>query len=151
MREINRIVIHCSDSDWGTEEEIDKWHKARGWDGNGYHYVITNGHVSSCVKYNKKFDGVIQAGRELRKIGAHVKGHNKDSIGICLIGKHHFTGKQMYEALPKLINMLLVSYSLTTDDVFAHNQFDPDKGCPNFNINWLRDTIKGNYNYVLPS
>ncbi len=39
----------------------------------GYHYVIT-------------LNGVIQHGRPIEEIGAHVKGHNQNSIGICYIG-----------------------------------------------------------------
>ena len=43
VREIKKVIIHCSDSDFGTASVIDGWHKERGWDGIGYHYVITNG------------------------------------------------------------------------------------------------------------
>ena len=151
MREIKRIVIHCSASDWGSMKVIDKWHKEKGWDGCGYHYTISNGHTQSCVKYDKKNDGIIEAGRPLEKPGAHVKGHNQDSIGICLIGNQHFTGKQLLHSLPQLVNQLLVAYRLTINDVYAHNQFDPGKTCPTFDIEWLRKTISGDYNYAPPS
>ena len=76
MRRINKIIIHCAatvegaDFDW---TDIDKWHKKRGWSGIGYHYVIT-------------LDGKIQSGRPLKKIGAHAKGFNRNSIGVCYIG-----------------------------------------------------------------
>ena len=43
MREIKKIIIHCSDSEFGDAALIDKWHKERGWTGIGYHYVILNG------------------------------------------------------------------------------------------------------------
>jgi len=33
MREVKKIILHCSDSEWGDAAEIDKWHKARGWQG----------------------------------------------------------------------------------------------------------------------
>ena len=138
MREIKKIVIHCSDSDWGTRNDIDAWHKERGWDGIGYHYVITNGVRQSCYKYIADDDGIIQNGRPIEKQGAHVKGHNKDSVGICLIGRHHFTGKQLYNALPTILNLLMVSYHLTPEDIYGHNQYDPDKTCPTFDVGWLR-------------
>ena len=76
MREINKIVIHCSATPpdmYVDKAMIDRWHKERGWSGCGYHYVI-------------KRDGQIELGRPIEKIGAHVKGHNKTSIGICYCG-----------------------------------------------------------------
>ena len=149
MKGIKKIIIHCSDTEFGSASIIDEWHKARGWDGIGYHYVITNGVQESCRKYKGSDDGVIQEGRSLEKQGAHVRGHNSDSIGVCLIGKHHFTGKQMFDALPTLLNLLLSAYKLTPDNIFGHNEFNPEKTCPNFNVNDLRNLLKGTY-YVTP-
>jgi len=143
MKEIKKIIIHCSDSDFGSASIIDEWHKARGWDGIGYHYVITNGVQESCRKYKGSDDGVIQDGRNVEKQGAHVRGHNSDSLGVCLIGKHHFTGKQMFYALPALLNLLFNTYKLDSDNIFGHNEFNPEKTCPNFNVNDLRNLLKG--------
>ena len=143
MREVKKIILHCSDSDYGSASLIKKWHtKERGWDDIGYHYVITNGIQESCRLYKPEDDGVIQDGRPLEIQGAHVKGHNSDSIGICLIGKHHFTAKQTYDALPTLLQILLPTYDLTIDNVFGHNEFDPEKTCPNFEVNTLRNLFK---------
>ena len=143
MREIKKIVIHCSDSDYGTASLIKKWHmEERNWSDIGYHYVITNGVQESCRPYKPEDDGFIQTGRPLEIQGAHVKGHNSDSIGICLIGKHHFTAKQLYDSLPNLLRLLLPTYELTFDDVYGHHEFDPNKTCPNFNVNDLRNLFK---------
>ena len=149
MKEIKKIIIHCSDSEFGSASVIDGWHKARGWDGIGYHYVITNGIQESCRKYKGSDDGIIQDGRNVEKQGAHVRGHNSDSIGICLIGKHHFTGKQMVYALPALLNFLFNTYKLDSDNIFGHNEFNPEKTCPNFNVNDLRNLLKG-MTHVIP-
>ena len=77
MREINRIILHCSATPEGRDIDaatIKDWHvNGNGWSDIGYHYVI-------------KLDGDIETGRQLDKVGAHCKGHNKDSIGICYIG-----------------------------------------------------------------
>ena len=143
MKEIKKIIIACSDSEFGSSSVIDGWHKARGWDGIGYHYVITNGIQDSCRPYKGSDDGIIQDGRNVEKQGAHVRGHNSDSIGICLIGKHHFTGKQMVYALPALLNFLFNTYKLDSDNIFGHNEFNPEKTCPNFNVNDLRNLLKG--------
>ena len=71
----NEIIVHCSATkeykDYDVED-IRKWHKERGFKDIGYHFVITR-------------DGIIQRGRPMSQFGAHCRGHNKNSIGICLI------------------------------------------------------------------
>lgn len=83
MRKITEIIIHCSATTEGkdfTVEDIDRWHRQRGFNGIGYHFVIYR-------------DGSIHAGRSKRQIGAHCKGHNTISIGICYIGGLSTDGK----------------------------------------------------------
>ena len=91
LEKVEKIVVHCSDSDFGDAAEIDRWHKERKWSGIGYHKVILNGHRESVRPYVAADDGVVEDGRPLDTMGAHVLGHNSDSIGICLIGRNHFT------------------------------------------------------------
>lgn len=142
MRDINKIIIHCSDSAWGDATEIDRWHKARGWDGIGYHYVITNGHIKPSHKYEEDQDGLIQEGRSIQTVGAHAKGHNSTSVGICLIGQHHFTGRQLYRGLPTIVDILMQSYKLTPDDVVGHTELDSEKTCPNFDVITFRELLR---------
>lgn len=76
MRQIDTIVIHCSAT--GADRplpaaELDWMHRQRGFDGCGYHYYIRR-------------DGFIHSMRPKEKIGAHVRGHNATSIGICYEG-----------------------------------------------------------------
>ena len=77
MREIEKLIFHCSATIEGqniSAATIKRWHvKDRGWSDIGYHYVIG-------------LDGKIEAGRPVNKQGAHCKGENKTSIGICYIG-----------------------------------------------------------------
>ena len=138
LKDIKKIIIHCSDSEFGDVKLIDRWHTQRGWLGCGYHYVITNGIIAHGKPFNEKFDGVIQQGRQLHDIGAHCKGHNHDSIGICLIGKHHFTARQLYVALPDLCTMLMNELSITAGNVFGHRDFNIHKTCPNFDVKYLK-------------
>jgi hypothetical protein len=140
-RPINSIVVHCSASDWGSCDAIDKWHKARGWDGIGYHYVITNGVQESCRKYQGSDDGVIQEGRGLEKQGAHVRGHNSDSVGICLIGNYHFTKRQFTE-LKVLLLDLMDKHSIALERVVGHYELDSHKTCPNFDMDIVRDELR---------
>ncbi len=134
MREINKIIVHCSDSEFGDRDLIDRWHRERGWNGIGYHYVICNGFPQHGTRYIPEHDGLIQEGRTLETVGAHCKGHNKDSIGICLIGRRCFTAKQLYDSLPRLLRSLLAEYGLHHRQVFGHRDFNKMKTCPNFDI-----------------
>lgn len=128
MRKINKIILHCSATKEGmhfTAEDIDQWHKQQGWKGIGYHYVIL-------------LDGTVQIGRPESEIGAHVSGHNANSIGICYIGGLDKNGKakdtrtdQQKEALQNLVSALLEKYPDAT--VHGHNEF-ANKDCPCFNV-----------------
>lgn len=129
MRHINEIIIHCSATPEGrdyTVADIDRWHKARGWRGIGYHYVIYR-------------DGSVHAGRPVEQIGAHCTGHNANSIGICYIGGVSADGKTPKDtrtsaqriALRELVEELRAKYPGAT--VHGHREFAP-KACPSFDV-----------------
>jgi len=130
VRDIHKIIIHTADVPNGREthaSDIDLWHKERGWSGIGYHYVIT-------------LDGMVEQGRPIEKVGAHVKGHNKNSIGICLIGDDKFTRPQ-WDCLHQLLADLGLQYPAST--VHGHHEFNADKTCPNFNVSqWLTEPVR---------
>lgn len=133
MRKIEKIIIHCSatapEANIGVSE-IDAWHKERGWKGCGYHYVI-------------KRDGEIQQGRALEEIGAHTKGFNAKSIGICLVGGVDKNGKardtktkEQEKSLKNLLGKLLAEFKGA--EVLGHRDLDPHKDCPSFDVlAWL--------------
>lgn len=56
-----------------TARQIDAWHRAQGWNKIGYHFVV-------------RLDGTIEEGRLLSEAGAHVRGLNRQAIGICFSG-----------------------------------------------------------------
>ena len=74
---VEKIIVHCSATREGDDsvnvEVIDRWHKARGWRGCGYHFVVL-------------MDGKIEVGRKLNECGAHTKGINCKSWGVCYVG-----------------------------------------------------------------
>jgi len=136
MRDINTIFVHCAATrpDWLADQsaqakliEIDRWHRDRGFDGFGYHYLIDR-------------DGKVVAGRPLAKIGAHVRGHNAKSVGICLVGgfgsdagdafSKNFTPAQDM-ALRALIDTLQEEFPGAK--VRGHNEV-ANKACPGFNV-----------------
>ncbi|MFA7175914.1 MAG: N-acetylmuramoyl-L-alanine amidase [Smithellaceae bacterium] len=139
LSSITKIIVHCSDSEFGDAALIDAWHNARGWAGIGYHYVILNGIIAKGAPYDPALDGKVQVGRHLTEIGAHVQGHNADSVGICLIGKHHFTGNQLLRSLPDLLTSLKDLPGITGwQNIFGHCEFDRNKTCPNLDMNSVR-------------
>lgn len=118
---IKLLVVHCSDT---PDEEpiraidIQKMHLGFGWDGIGYHYVIGR-------------DGQCEAGRPEFWQGAHVWGVNDHSLGICLIGRTHFTAEQMHQ-LELLLRDLTIRYPQAR--VLGHRDATNTtrKTCPNF-------------------
>lgn len=140
MRDINEIIIHCSATrpEWMAKSpvarkvaEIRRWHKDRGWRDIGYHYLIDR-------------DGSVATGRPIEQTGAHVKGRNTGTIGVCLIGGHgssekdkfhdHFTEDQQVSLL-SLIAELRARFGEVP--VTGHNQYAA-KACPGFSVpEWL--------------
>lgn len=119
MRKINKIIIHCSDSDNPRHDNIktiDQWHKARGWRGVGYHYFI-------------RANGTLELGRKVSEAGAHTYGQNGESLGVCLHGKERFTEAQ-FLTLRKLIRNLRRLFKPLA--VYGHCEFNAEKTCPNF-------------------
>ena len=82
LRKIDTIVVHCSDSPYGSREIIDEWHRERGWSEIGYHFVIYNCYPTELSYKNGQpelsQDGWVVTARPLEKIGAHVKGLNRN-------------------------------------------------------------------------
>lgn len=140
MRAIKKIIVHCSASKFGDSAAIDRWHKERGWQGIGYHYVILNGERIARAHYNGAEDGELEAGRDEGTVGAHCLGHNADSLGICLIGDKIFTPAQL-RTLGELIIALMKKYVLSPKDVYGHYEFEPYKTCPNLNMNAVRTAL----------
>lgn len=132
MRTINSIIIHCSDSPFGDVDIIDDWHKQRGWDCIGYHFVITNRHPKTTKTVNMRADGKVEVGRPIEVMGSHCKGKNRTSIGICLIGRETFTPKQQ-GALTQLLIKLCIEYQIDPQRIYAHSEFS-SKTCPNFGM-----------------
>lgn len=129
MRKITKIIIHCAATPEGkdfTVQQIDQWHRQRGFRCIGYHFVIYR-------------DGSIHKGRPIEQVGAHTSGHNANSIGICYIGGCSSDGKTPKDtrtwaqrvSLVKLVAELRSQFP--TASVHGHNEF-ANKACPSFNV-----------------
>lgn len=143
--QFDKITIHCSatkPSHDTSAADIDHMHRKRGWRGIGYHWVIRR-------------DGAIEHGRDESETGAHVYGHNKMNLGICLAGglnektgqpEYNFTLEQM-DSLRDLISKKCGQYGIKTENVKGHRDYSPDlngdgfispnefyKACPCFDV-----------------
>jgi len=127
----DKVIIHCSATPNGRDfdvEDIRRWHLDRGWRDVGYHYII-------------KRDGTIQMGRVETEIGAHVRGHNTNSLGVCLIGDDNFTFDQ-YISLDSLYLDIYLRHGIGPDYVFGHYEFTDQKTCPNIDMDHLRTRLR---------
>lgn len=126
MRNINKIIVHCTATREGKAfnvADITRWHKERGFATIGYHWVVL-------------LDGTIQQGRAEMTMGAHCKGHNANSIGICYIGGLDENGKskdtrtpEQKKSLLELLKRLKKDYPNAT--IHGHREF-ANKDCPCF-------------------
>ncbi len=128
------LVVHCAatrPSQDISAEDIDRWHKEKGFDKIGYHYFI-------------KRNGNIENGRLESETGAHAYGYNSKSLGICLAGgvtedditvsENNFT-KEQFESLDRLVEQIENTY--LGIKVIGHNEIST-KDCPGFNVQeWL--------------
>lgn len=138
MRHIDEIIIHCTATfpNWREGQrtstkvrEVKRWHvEDRGWSDIGYHYLIDR-------------DGTVQDGRPIRRAGAHVKGHNSNSIGISLFGGKGGTASDQFQdnftedqeqALIALIADLRERFPEITK-ISGHNQHAA-KACPCWSV-----------------
>jgi N-acetylmuramoyl-L-alanine amidase len=151
MRSIDTLVIHCSASANGDSlfrgartpvALIDEWHQARGfkrgaeWRARqnpllaaiGYHYVIY-------------LNGAIASGRSVGEVGAHARGQNATSVGICLIGTDQFT-PAAWRSLREIV--VALRKGDPTVRVVGHNELpDVKKSCPGFSVaDWLRGDMQ---------
>jgi len=130
MRDLKRIILHCAATREGQDFSVDtirEWHvNGRGWSDIGYHWVI-------------RLDGSIEVGRPLEKSGAHTKGHNKDSVGVCYIGGCDADGKPKDTMNPeqeKAWRMIVLSLRTLYGNhitIHGHNEF-ANKACPSFTV-----------------
>ncbi|WP_166416226.1 N-acetylmuramoyl-L-alanine amidase [Cochlodiniinecator piscidefendens] len=140
---LTEVVLHTSatTSDWWKgkdvnemQDEIRRWHvEDRGWRDIGYARVFSP-------------DGRMALGRSIYSIGAHVKGRNRGTIGICMIPiktitkmgivTDYYTDDQIY-AVKHYIKELSELTEIKKGS--GHNDY-ANKLCPDFKVrseDWL--------------
>ena len=126
---ISTIIIHCSatppDRDVSVQD-IDSWHRKRGFDEIGYHYFVD-------------IHGSVHKGRALDRVGSHARRHNMNSIGICYAGgcDHDLLPLDtLTELQHEAITALILGLGLILQkplSVIGHNEVS-QKACPSFDV-----------------
>ena len=130
------IIIHHSltkDSETVSWGAIRTFHKSKKFSDIGYHYGIEN----------LRGQTEILVGRTTDKKGAHCKGFNSDSIGICFIGNFDVDAvpKESWDAGVKLVRFLRAQYGI--NEVLGHTELNSKKSCPGkkFNLDKFREEV----------
>lgn len=121
MRKIDMIVIHCSATRADvplSPRQLDEMHRQRGFDGCGYHYSVRR-------------DGEICTMRPVDRPGAHAKGYNQHSIGVCYEGGLDEQGRPadtrtelQKRSLRVLVRVLAMDFQ--TRRIVGHRDLSPD-------------------------
>ena len=142
---VTEIILHCAGTrpDWMSGRplaekvaEIRRWHvQDRGWRDIGYHWIIDR-------------DGAVAAGRVETAIGAHVEGHNRGTIGICLLGGHGASADNAFEknftaaqaaAVMRLIGEIKGRTAIGR--VSGHQDYAA-KACPGFRVDRFYSLVR---------
>lgn len=124
------VVVHCSATPPSMDigrDEIDDWHRQRGWAGIGYHYVIRR-------------NGDVEIGRPVNMMGSHVRGYNAESVAVCWVGGVDADGvpednrtEMQKLSLRAIVAMLMATYPEAT--LRGHRDFPGVlKACPSFDV-----------------
>lgn len=128
MRRITLIIVHCSATREDRHLDFEAcraYHiRHRGFRDIGYHYYITR-------------DGEIHNGRPLDKVGAHCKGHNRHSIGICYEGGLDRKGlpcdtRTLQQKAMLLALLRELRRCFPNALIVGHHDLNPQKSCPCF-------------------
>jgi len=147
LSSVKNIIVHCAATPDGDDrfnaQDIDNWHRERGFkrakriqescnpvfDSIGYHFVID-------------IDGSIEGGRALNETGAHCRGYNTSSIGICMIGSQCFTQAQ-WDCLTMTVNTLNLMFGRRLDIKGHRDMPNVRKTCPGFDVaTWIENEFK---------
>lgn len=127
------VVVHCTATPQGRDhgvEEVRRWHRARGFEDVGYHYLV-------------RLDGRVEVGRSEELVGAHCPdgGMNRRSVSVCYVGgvsadmsaPQDTRTEAQRRSLRELVRRLQRKYSIPDSRVFGHRDFAP-KACPSFDV-----------------
>lgn len=137
----NKIIVHHTggtdkyplmDTSHHTFDDVRAWHLSKGWDDIGYHWFIEE-------------DGKVTAGRPETMHGAHCKGHNTKSVGVCLAGNFDTTMPTYAQtkALIKVLSGIMERWDIPYAEIYPHRKFANKSCCGNkLPDNWASMLMK---------
>lgn len=133
---IKKLVVHHSASKAATTKKADleRWHKERGFTQIGYHKVI-------------EANGGIVDGRSESTQGAHAKGANMGSLGVCVVGDFETESPLQVQinALVKVLTAWCKTHKLNSTNIYGHYNVPggtTDTSCPGKNMKSQLSIVK---------
>jgi len=126
MRKINKIIVHWSASPKGTTvKDIRRWHmEENGWNDIGYHKIILYPYFSETSS-ETSWGMLVKLGRPDDMIGAHCKGNNTGSMGVCVVGNKNYSIHPLQvEALKHTIDILSERKKKKKENIFGHREME---------------------------
>ncbi len=135
MRNIKYIMIHCTSTPEGREvsgEEIDKWHRDRGWQMAGYHYLI---HLDGTIEHLRP--------EYMKAAACRVGDANQCGIHVCYVGgiRRKADGSDEYADTRTAAQKTSLRFWIThlkeeypQAKIVGHRDFDKGKACPCFDV-----------------
>jgi len=136
--DIDHIIIHCADTPNGTHYDIvtiDDWHRERGFSRTPEARKMHREDLTSVGYHAVVYvDGAVALGRGVLEVGAHARGWNTRSLGVCLIGRDAYT-PLAWDALDTLVSEWRDLYPVMS--IIGHNEIS-EKTCPGFDVGvWI--------------
>lgn len=133
---VTKLVVHHSDSKAATtkKSDIERWHKERGFSTIGYHKVIEG-------------DGKVVDGRSESTQGAHAKGANFGSLGVCVAGafETEMPSQKQINSLVTVLTDWCKAHKLNTTSIYGHYNVPggtTDTTCPGKNMKTQLSIVK---------
>lgn len=109
QKKVDAIIVHNSGSNNDTVESVVDYHRKK-WSDVGYNWMIAN--------------GTIYVGRSTMFVGAHTRGNNDGSVGVCAIGNYmsKLPKKKDIEALVRILSIECFARGLSSDKIIGHRE-----------------------------
>lgn len=118
------IVVHCTETPTpDVLTAIERLQQIR------HHHTVNFGFTEIGYHYLVAQDGSLWEGRPPKYVGAHVKGHNENQLGVAVIGTPNRVTREQRLGLKRLLTGLCERHGLDPSAVTCHWDHRPTT-CP---------------------